>query len=341
MKEDLQAYVSRSFPDWRDVTVSEPDQISAGWESDMYSFDAEHGSAEERQCEELVLRIYPGEDAWEKSANEFRGMLQLYETGYPVPHVLSLERENSPFGRPFVIMERIKGEILWPLMMVNTPSGESKELLTLFCKLLVELHSLEWEQFDSDVAHRDVENPYRFIDHELSRGRAFLSQFPMAGFAPILAWLESQRDQVPCHRPSPVHLDFHPGNILLRDDGSAVVIDWTQVSVSDFRFDLAWTLLLIGTYEGMEWRETILREYERLAGSKAEQIEYFDVFACTKRLLSVAISLSEGPEKMGMRPEAVEMMKQQMGATERVYNLLQERTGIRVPEIERLFASSS
>jgi aminoglycoside phosphotransferase (APT) family kinase protein len=339
MKDDLQEYLARAFPDWQDLCVSEPDQLSAGWESDMYSFDAQRGPVEKRDTEELVLRIYPGNDAWEKSESEFRGMRELYEAGYPVPYVLLLERESSPFGKPFVIMKRIRGELLWPLM-IHAPAGEGEDLLTLFCELFVDLHYLDWEQFDDEVAHSDVENPYRFVDRELSGGRAFLSQFQMAGFEPVLAWLESRRDQVPCHHPSPVHLDFHPGNILLRDDGSAVVIDWTQFGVSDSRFDLAWTLLLVGTHESMEWRDAILQEYERLARAHVEQLEFFEVFACAKRLSSVAISLSEGPEKMGMRPEAVALMKQQMGAMERVHNLLQDRTGISVPEVAGLLSQS-
>lgn len=166
-------------------------------------------------------------------------------------------------------------------------------------------------------------------------------RFPQPGFLPVLEWLEARRDQVPCLRPSPIHWDFHPGNVLLRDDGSMVVIDWTGPDVSDSRFDLAWTLLLVSTHEDTKWRDLVLQEYERLVGTKVEQIEYFDVAACARRLLSVVISLSEGPEKLGMRPEAVAMMKQQMGAIEGVYDLLLERTGIRVAEVERLFASLS
>ena len=70
-----------------------------------------------------------------------------------------------------------------------------------------------------------------------------------------------------------------------------------------------------------------------------EQIEYLDVVACVKRLVSVAISLSDGPERFGMRPEAVSLMKRQMGAIRKVYDLLLERTGIKVPEIEDLLAT--
>jgi len=51
--------------------------------------------------------------------------------------------------------------------------------------------------------------------------------------------------------------------------------------------------------------------------------------------------LSEGVEKLGLRPDAMPMMQQQMGAIQQVYALLLERTGIGVTEVERLFAAFS
>jgi hypothetical protein len=120
-----------------------------------------------------------------------------------------------------------------------------------------------------------------------------------------------------------------------------VVVDWTQVDVSDSRFDLAWTLLLVSTHENAVWHKRILHEYERLAGTEVEQLAFFEVFACLKRLYSVAVSLAHGPESLGMRPDAGIMMVQQMGAIARVYDLLLQRTGIGVPEVEELLAQSS
>ena len=340
MQSRLQAYYAHAFPARQGVRVSDLASITAGWESEMYSFDVGYGPAGERQREELILRIYPGDDAHSKSAREFRGMSQLHKAGYPVPKVLVLERENSPFGKPFVIMKRIEGQVLW-LLLFGSPEEKQQELLTLFCKLFVQLHTLEWRPFVHDVASYDTGDPYIFVDRELGKWRSYLARFPKSDFLLVMEWLESRRDQVPCLRPSPIHWDFHPGNVLLRDDGSAVVIDWTQFDISDSRFDLAWTLLLISSYEGVEWREHILREYERLAGAEVEQIEYFDVAACFKRLGSVAVSLSYGAEKLGMRPGAEGVMKQEMRAIKRVYDLLLERTGIRVAEVERLLASLS
>jgi Ser/Thr protein kinase RdoA (MazF antagonist) len=168
--------------------------------------------------------------------------------------------------------------------------------------------------------------------------REALAQFPMPDTDALLHWLEARRDCVPCARPAPVHLDIHPGNLPLRADGSATVIDWTQIQVSDPRFDLAWTLMLVGAAEGWAWRDRIVAEYERLVAVPMQGLEWFEVAACGKRLFSVVESLAAGPEALGMRPEAVELMRKQLGALSNVYQLLVARTGLRLRDVERLLA---
>jgi aminoglycoside phosphotransferase (APT) family kinase protein len=337
MQSRLQAYYTRAFPTKQGAQIRNLISITAGWENEMYSFDVEYGPTGERQREELVLRIYPGDDAHTKSAREFHGMSQLHRAGYPVPQVLLLERGNSPFDKPFVIMDRIEGEVLWSHLF-GSPEKKQQELLTLFCELFVRLHTLDWRPFVDDAAHYETEGPYLFIDQWLSTAHDLLRRFRRSDFLPLVKWLEKRRDAVPCQRPSLVHWDFHPFNVLLRDDGSAVVVDWPGLHVSDARFDVAWTLMLTRSYVGVEWRDRILQEYERLAGAKVEQIDYFEVCACGRRLLDLAVSLSEGAEKLGMRPGAVMAMKQQRGAIEKVYRLMLEKTGIRVAEVEQLLA---
>jgi len=141
------------------VRVSGLAEISAGWESDMYSFAIESGPAGARQCDELILRIYPGDDALDKSAREYHGMSLLHGAGYPVPRVLVLERGDKPFDRPFVIMERIEGQMMWPLLF-GAPEGRQQELLTLFCKLFVRLHALEWGSFAEILAGHAQDRPF-------------------------------------------------------------------------------------------------------------------------------------------------------------------------------------
>ena len=333
VQDRLVTYYAHAFPAAQGAHITELVPISEGWESDLYAFTLESGPAGDRQREELVLRLYSGEDAHTKSAREWRGMNLLHDAGYPVPHVLLLERDDSFFGRPFLIMEKIRGRQMWPVWF-RSPEEKQQELLTLFCRLFVRLHSLPWQPFVQDPASVKIDDPYALLNRELDKTRPYVERFPIAGFLPVFQWLEQRRDLVPCGRPSVIHWDYHPANILLREDGSAVVVDWTQVDVSDSRFDLAWTLLLVSTYEGQQWYERILYEYERLAGARVEQLAFFEVFACLKRLYSVVAALTHGPEMLGMRPAAADIMRQQLGASQRLYELLLDRTGIAVPEVE-------
>lgn len=85
-------------------------------------------------------------------------------------------------------------------------------------------------------------------------------------------------------------------------------------------------------------RSVLLNEYQRISGAAVENIEFFEVYACLKRLGSVLLSVTHGPEILGMQPEAASMMADQMRSIHRVYALLQSRTGLQTPEIEEMFA---
>lgn len=336
MRDRLQTYLAGALPNKERLQVGELENLSVGWESDVYGFDLTQVLADGRKRDELVLRIYQGDGASAKSTLEFRAMQRLYDAGYPIPHVLMLEQEGSPFGKPFVIMERIDGEMLWPIWFRDTEERQ-RAYLTQFCRLLVDLHTLDWRPLVDKTDHHVGGDPYRFVDGFLASGRSFLAEFDGLGFLPLVAWLEARRDHVPCTRPAPIHWDFHPANILLREDGSAVVIDWTQFEVSDARFDLAWTMLLVGSQQDPQWRNRILQEYQRLSGAEVEEIEYFEVIACIKRLASIAITLAGNAEKLGMRADAEGKIRGNLGPVRQVYDQLLNLTGIEVPEVEAIF----
>lgn len=339
MQQRLQDCCVRAFPDRQEVRVSNLARIGAGWETEIHSFDIEYQLATQSRREGVVVRLYPGNGAAAKAAHEFRSMRQLYDSGYPVPRALALVGDSAPLGRPFILMERIDGEVLWPLLMGSTGERQ-RQMLTLFCELFVRLHRLDWRPFVADAARYERDRPtYAFVDGWLGEARAAVAHFSLPGFERLVDWLQERRDLLPCPEPSVVHWDFHPFNILLRTDGSPVVIDWAGLQVTDARLDLAWTLLLTSAYAGAEWRDPILHEYERLAGARVDQIELFEALACARRLFDVTVSLSEGAERLGMRPEAVTRMQQQREPLQRVYDLLQARTGLRVEAVETALAS--
>ena len=331
-KHILEQYLKAMFSDKPALTTLRLDKIADGWESDNHVITIEYGNTQ-RTREDWVWRIYSGARNREKAILEFTSMGKLLAAGYPVPRVFLLETDNSPIDRPFVIMEYIQGEVMWRLLD-NSSDEKQKQLLDQFCGLNVQLHSLDWKLFDDSLP---TDDPYFFIDQWLDQARDVIQRFPDFDASPFLDWVTAHHDLLACERPSPIQQDFHPGNILLRADGTAMVIDWAHFAVSDFRFDLSWTLVLTHAHGWAGMRDLILKGYESHLGKSVEHIETFEAIACARRLFDLTISLTLGPEHLGMTAQAIDSIRSKMDGHRRVYRLFIERTGLHIKAFDELF----
>jgi aminoglycoside phosphotransferase (APT) family kinase protein len=330
-KQILEQYLKTRFSDKEGLSITRLDKLRDGWESDNYILTIEYDGAP-RTCEDWVWRIYSGAGSQAKARREFDSMKKLLGAGYPVPRVFLLEADNSPIDRPFVIMEYIPGEAMWGLLDKASVDKQA-QIIDQFCRLFVQLHCLDWKQFDDSLPGDD---PFFFIDRWLDEARGVLQNFPKVDASPFLDWVTARRDQFACTCPSPVHQDFHPGNILVNKD-NATVIDWTNFAVTDSRFDLAWSLVLAYAHGWIGMRDQIFQGYEQISGKPVEQIESFEAIACARRLFDLTVSLTQGAQRMGMNAQAVESIRASMGAHRRVHQLFIERTGLQIEAFENLF----
>jgi aminoglycoside phosphotransferase (APT) family kinase protein len=339
---NLEQYCQEHFRDQGATRVSGLQQIDRGWEADVYAFDLEGSSARL----ELILRGYPGDVGLEKSAREVDGMRRLYQAGYPVPQIYAYEPDPVLLGYPFVMMQRISGELLWD-QVFHGPVAERAGHREHFCRLMVQLHTLDWRILVDDPSPVISGGAYQFFDGWLAE-MDFAAQQYMPELAGNLDWFRYHRNDLPCDQPAIIHYDFHPQNVLLQPDGQAFVIDWTQISLSDLRFDLGWTLVLIGSIVGMEARQAILDSYqvqlsavlgESLAEQRLAELEIFEACACLRRVGSVVISFQAGAGKLGMRPGAEAMMRQQLAGVRSAYQRLVDITDQRAIVFEDMLDS--
>jgi aminoglycoside phosphotransferase (APT) family kinase protein len=337
IQPQLETYCRQCFSQEGEIRVEKLECLNSGWESDVYAFTLGLGAADAGRTRPLIARLYSGEEAAAKARQESAGMRWLYQRGYPVPEVLTVELDPQWLGRPFMLMEQVPGDVLWPTLF-HGPDAQRPLLLRRFCELLVQLHALDWHSFvDDPTLYGDtslvMERDLRYIE-------GILKHFAVSDFQPGLDWLTVHGQEIASWPPALVHLDYHPANVILQPDGACRVIDWTQFGVGDPRMDLAWTLLLVGTHEDWRWREPILQEYERLSGHPVEDLAYFEALASFKRLLIVAISVRSGAASLGMRPGAEAQIRRQAPALKQVYDRWYSLTQVPFLEMERWLAES-
>jgi aminoglycoside phosphotransferase (APT) family kinase protein len=334
IQHTLEQYLKGKFTGQAPLSITRLEKFRDGWESDNYLLEVEYGVP--RIGVRWVWRIYSGSGSQEKAVREFHGMQKLHAAGYSVPQVILLETEGSPVNRPFIIMEFIPGEMMWA-MLEAAPVQKQVQLIDQFCQLFAQLHGLDWRLFDDSLPDGE---PFFIIDRWLDNARRGLREFPEFDASPFIDWVQARRELYACRRPSPVHQDFHPGNVLVGPDGRATVIDWSNFEVTDSRFDLAWTLVLTYAHGTPELREMILKGYQRHAGKPVDHLEAFEAIACARRLFDLTVSLTQGAQRRGMNPQAVEAMRHSMEAHRRVYRLFIERTGLQFDVFAALFGEN-
>ena len=341
LQATLKNYLESHIPSKKHIRIDSLVKITDGWETDVYSFRSEYESNRKHFFNDMILRMYPGDESEGKATKEFNAIAQLLKAGYPVPKVYYLETNRSILGKPFMIMEKINGQSLGVVLEKKLETRET--LFRLFCKMFVNLHRLDLTPFItnrelfSDFSSYDVNDPFYYLNKLFAEWRSTVAmitdEYALDYFNKIMDWLDKNKQAVPYKKPSLVHLDYHPYNILIRNDGKPFVIDWTNFNIADYRVDLAWTVLLMSTYGNPTMREQVLETYEKFAGSKVENIEYFEVIAATRRIGSIYLSLTQGAEKLGMLPETVETMKRQTDHINNIIKVINEITGI-APKFE-------
>ncbi len=324
----LQRYFAQSQPD---AQVTQFQNITSGWENEVYAFTL----VTDAGSRDLVLRVYPGAGAIHKAEREFHGMQHLFAVGFPVPEMIALEATR--FGQPTVIMARVPGQTVMHLL-ADATGPERTEHITRFCDLFVQLHRVDWRPLapqpdvyaDENAANRQL----------IAHYRQMVTTTGMTGVLPVLDWVAAHKSALICKQPAIVHQDFHPDN-LLWDGQKLKVIDWTAIAVLDPRIDLAWTLLLVGSYESMALRAQVLRLYEQAAQTRMPDIEVFEALAMVRRFNDLWQSANQGGESWGLRPEVLTAMRSQAAIYQQQYARLKDLTGLRVVELEELLATLS
>jgi len=289
----------------------------------------QYSENDEIKKKKLVIRMYPGDSAERKLTNEFFIYKNLSKQNYPVPKIHYMSTEKHYVGKSFLIMDWILGGTLDQKL-----SSQPEEAFRLFCQLFVKLHKLDWKPF---IRSKNLEkNSASAIDTYLDSLENRVKQSKLTELEPILTWLRGERNRIKNDYLALGHFDFHTFNILLNEKGEPYVIDWPSARVSDFRFDLGWTLTLYRVYSNRENRNALFNAYQEIAGKQIEHMDFFEVSAILRRLSDILETFKFSGESVGLRNGVAQMIKDSISHVENLNSYLEELTDIRIMEVDEL-----
>lgn len=310
------------------AAITDPRALGDGFETDVFAYELSGGG----ETRDLVLRLYPkGDHALLRARNEDHVMRHLHAAGYPVPEVLHFQPDQSHLGGAFLIMERAPGSAL------QSQLKRRPELLDTFCRLLYELHRVDWRPFIG------VDGPWPTLDEaeatfSLTQAGQMAAAYGLAeAFAPVFGWLADRGRGLEAQL-AVVHGDFHPLNVLVDEAGIPTVLDWGSTCVGDRRIDVANAMIMAHVFGQSELAPAILDRYQALAGEQVSDLDYFLALVITRRLLVMLVVMLHGGAVVGLRDGTEEHLRQNGHLARLVGDQVIGLTGLDLPELRRVLA---
>ena len=335
LQEVLEGYVSRASGGRSAVSAFR--QASDGWETEILLFTVEPSVPEFSGLKHLAARVYPWPWQAERVRAEFLLLDALFKAGYPVPRAVRFEPDAGFLGGPFFVMEQIRGSLLG-FQYTRGTEQQKREASLIFGDLLAKLHAMDPGAFVGEGAvWPDQRTALTTLEPKVLRG--FLARSSISPqLGPILRWMDDHGPGLEGRETCLLHGDFHLWNIMLREDGGPVVVDWGQAGLGDPRHDIAQSMLLSKTQNMPGVAQASLQAYEAASGRRLENLELFETMALARRLGAIMVCLADGPEALGLRPELAPFMFKRLHQVDALRILLERQAGISLPGIGSLLA---
>ena len=287
--QQISSYLSRKYPEWGELNVSEVRKLSGGFSKVTVLFDVQ---SETRGRHSMVIRAEQPLNLifleGGQVRNEYYVLRRASAAGVQVAEPMWLEEDTRHFGVPFLVSRRATGRTVGSRIDVRETISDS--LLRDLVRCLVQIHAVGIDPADPDIAASHLASWTQYqtltdcVTGQIEFWREQSANFGIPA-APILsralAWLA---DNIPVNdqRPALLHGDYGLHNILIGDaEDVSCILDWEGASLGDPAEDIVW--LSEGLKAGVD-RERIVNLYHELGGTPitAARLHFFDVMNCVR-----------------------------------------------------------
>lgn len=285
MEAKIASYLEGKFPGMNDVKVTRLKKMTEGFSYQTIMFSVAWREKSGQHRKDLVLRMEPADPIALGPCSleaQFAILKALQKSTVPAPPPLCVEPDASVLGTPFMIVERVRGEvpISWGEGLDEATRVRIKDQ---FVDINARIHRVDWQGLGltfmlgaetpdtCDVVTREI-NRWEKVVNELSvRPEPILNE--------ALLWC---RDNKPVPKKlSLVHGDYRMGNFIWHNNKIRAMLDWEIASIGDPMCDLGWTSLRCWRGEdprlisGLVERSQFYELYEKYSGMRVDPDHVF------------------------------------------------------------------
>ena len=195
------------------------------------------------------IKVFSAEYSKADVLNEALNQARIEETGLRIPRVLEVTMID---GKWAIVSEYIKGKTLAQLMEENPEEKETYirllvdlqiEVHTKVCPLLNKLK----DKMSRKIAETDLDATTRYDLH-------------------------TRLESMPKHNKV-CHGDFNPSNIIIAEDGTPYILDWSHATQGNASADVARTYLLFSLAGDTEGAEFYLNLFCEKSGTAKQYVQ--------------------------------------------------------------------
>ena len=204
------------------------------------------------------------------AAHEGVALQHAKRAGLPAPAAIAVDARGDDCGVPATLVERIEGTVvLQPTDMPNWVKGLAESVAQIH---RVEASGFRWKY------RRYNEGPRLSVP-------VWSSQ--QAAWKKAIAIVEGP---APSYRECFIHRDYHPSNVLWKNQNVSGVVDWVNGCRGPAGIDVAWCRHNLANLHSVAVADDFLRAYVSAAGREFEYDPHWD--------LMTVVELLPGPPAM-------------------------------------------
>jgi aminoglycoside phosphotransferase (APT) family kinase protein len=314
VQKKIVGYLESKMPSARNLALSDFVHSAGGWSHEIYVFFASWNEDGRAMRRGFCLRKDPGSGLLRELSSlreQFRVIKALEATSAPTPKAYWYEEDPSMLGGPFFVMEKVEGEVPNPWSRAGkqfyADAAKRGKLPRSFVEALASLHNLDWRGAGLDFIGVPGDGK-DFALREIAKWESLIAQSirkPEPVLIELLMWLKANAPET--RRLAFVHGAYRTGNLIIKDDAIAAIIDWELQVIGDPMYDVAYVLSNLNR-EGSPLlscvveREFFLDYYQQLTGLTIdlEVCRYYEILymmRSTAFWLSASGLFAEGRNK--------------------------------------------